>query len=145
MAEGLLRAYGGADYEVYSAGTQPRPVHPLAIKVMEEMGIDISEHAGHRAKGMEEFINRPSMDLVITLCNEAAEECPCFPNTRRQLHWSFPDPSAVRGTEKERLAIFRYVRDLTALRIDKLIRMGSFAQSPRKEIEDIQYHSSTSG
>ena len=66
---------------------------------MREVGIDISEHAGHRAKGIEEFAKEPPMDLVVTVCDEAAEECPYFPNARRQEHWGFPDPSAATGSE----------------------------------------------
>jgi len=121
MAEGLLRARGGNRYRAFSAGTHPRSVHPLAVKVMAEMGIDISEAAGHRAKGIEEFSNEPPMDLVVTVCDEAAEECPYFPNARQQKHWSFPDPSAVTGSEEERLAFFRRVRDAIAARIDAFL------------------------
>ena len=72
MAEGLLRAGGGDRYSVFSAGTHPRAVHPLAVKAMAELGIEISERAGHHAKGIEEFVNEPPMDLVITVCDEAA-------------------------------------------------------------------------
>lgn len=118
MAEGLLRARGGDRHAVFSAGTHPRSVHPLAIKVMREIGIDISEAAGHRAKGIDAFIGQPPMDLAVTVCDEAAEECPFFPGARRQEHWGFPDPSAATGTEEERLAVFRQVRDAIAARID---------------------------
>ena len=121
MAEGLLRARGGKRYAVYSAGTHPRTVHPLAVQVMAELDIDISEHAGHRAKGMEEFVNVPPMDLVVTVCDEAAEECPYFPHARHQEHWGFPDPSKAIGTEEERLAVFRQVRDAIAERIDAFL------------------------
>ena len=95
MAEGLLHARGGQRFRVFSAGTHPRIVYPLAVRAMAELGIDISERAGHRAKGMEEFANEPPMDLVITVFDEAAEECPYFPNARQQRHWSFPDPSVA--------------------------------------------------
>jgi arsenate reductase (thioredoxin) len=122
MAEGLLRARAGKQYEVFSAGTHPRAVHPLAIKAMAELGIDISEQAGHRAKGIEEFNAAPPMDLVVTVCDEAAEECLYFPRARRQEHWSFPDPSKASGSEEERLAIFRRVRDAIAARIEIFIR-----------------------
>ncbi len=122
MAEGLLRARGGARFAVFSAGTHPRGVHPLAIQAMRELGIDISDAAGHRAKGMEEFTGQPPMDLVVTVCDDAAEECPFFPGARRQEHWGFPDPSAVTGTEEERLAAFRRVRDALAARIDQFLR-----------------------
>jgi arsenate reductase (thioredoxin) len=122
MAEGLLRARGGEHYRVFSAGTHPRSVHPLAIKAMRELGIDISEHAGYRAKGIEEFADQPAMDLVVTVCDEAAEACPYFPNARHQEHWGFPDPSRATGSEEERLAVFRQVRDAIAARIDAFLR-----------------------
>ena len=122
MAEGLLRAKGGTRYQVFSAGTHPRTVHPLAIKAMAELGIDISEQAGHHAKGIEEFESEPPMDLVVTVCDEAAEECPYFPRARRQEHWGFPDPSKASGTEAERLAVFRRVRDAIATRIDAFVQ-----------------------
>jgi len=118
MAEGLLRARGGGRFEAMSAGTHPRDVHPLAIRAMREIGIDIGAAAGHRAKGLDEFAGRP-IDLVVTVCDDAAEECPFFPGARRQEHWGFPDPSAATGTEEERLAAFRRVRDAIAARIDE--------------------------
>jgi arsenate reductase len=118
MAEGLLRARGGSLFEVFSAGTEPRTVHPLAIKAMQELGIDIGNQ---RAKGIETFANELPMDLVITVCHEAQESCPIFPNARRQVHWSFPDPSRVSGTEQERLAAFRHIRDLIAIKIDQFL------------------------
>jgi arsenate reductase (thioredoxin) len=121
MAEGLLRARGGARYEVFSAGTHPGKVNPLAIQAMAELGIDLSETAGYRAKSMEEFVGQAPIDLVVTVCDEAAEECPFFPGARRQTHWSFPDPSQATGTEAERLAVFRQVRDGLAQRIDSLL------------------------
>jgi len=128
MAEGLLRARGGDRYTVFSAGTHPRNVHPLAVQVMREIGIDISEAAGYRAKSLEAFLGQPAMDLVVTVCDEAAEECPFFPGARRQEHWGFPDPSAATGDEAERLAAFRSVRDGIATRITAFI-----AQSAHQE------------
>ena len=121
MAEGLLRAYGGTRYQVFSAGTHLRAVHPLAVRAMAELGIDISEQAGHRAKGIEEFAGEPPMDLVVTVCGEAAEECPYFPRARRQEHWGFPDPSRATGSEEEQLIVFRQVRDDIAARIDTFL------------------------
>lgn len=118
MAEGLLRARGGAAYDVFSAGTEPRVVHPLAIRVMREIGIDISDH---RAKSLEEFRDLLPMDLVVTVCDEAAEACPYFPNARHQVHWGFPDPSRVEGSEEERLSAFRHIRDLIATRIRQFL------------------------
>ena len=121
MAEGLLHARDGQRFRVFSAGTHPRAVHPLAVKAMAELGIDISERAGHRAKGIEEFADEPPMDLVVTVCDEAAEECPYFPRARHQEHWGFPDPSRATGSEEERLAVFRQVRDDISARIDAFL------------------------
>ena len=122
MAEGLLRSRGGNTYEVFSAGTQPRSVHPLAIQSMSEIGIDLSQH---RAKGIEEFAAASPMDLVITVCDEAAEACPFFPNARQQVHWGFSDPSQVTGSEEERLAAFRHVRDLIAAKMNQFLLVSS--------------------
>jgi arsenate reductase (thioredoxin) len=118
MAEGLLRSRGGDAYEVFSAGTQPRSVHPLALKAMHEIGIDLSTH---RAKGIEEFTAEPPLDLVITVCDEAAEACPFFPNARQQVHWGFSDTSQVTGSEEVRLAAFRHTRDLIAVKINQFL------------------------
>ena len=90
IAEGLLRARGREHYRVFSAGTHPRTVHPLAVKAMAELDIDISERAGHRAKGIEEFAEEPPMDLVVTVCDEAAEECPYFPVPDGRSTGGFP-------------------------------------------------------
>lgn len=118
MAEGLLRARGGHTFHVLSAGTQPRTVHPLAIKAMQEIGIDITNQ---RAKGVDAFAEEPPIDLVVTVCYEAQEACPAFPNAHKQVHWGFPDPSRVTGTEEERLAAFRHTRDLIAAKIDRFL------------------------
>ncbi len=124
MAEGLLRARGGEAYDVFSAGTEPRVVHPLAIRAMQEIGIDIQNQ---RAKSMDEFRTQPPMDLVVTVCDDAAEACPYFPNARHQVHWGFPDPSRVEGSDEERLAAFRHIRDLIATRLGLLFRLQPFA------------------
>lgn len=107
MAEGWLRYLGGASYQAFSAGTHPTTVNPLAIQVMAERGIDISDQ---RSKSVTEFIDQP-FNYVITVCDRAAEECPVFPGTVQRLHWSFPDPAAVAGAEAERVRAFREVRD----------------------------------
>ena len=121
MAEGLLRARGGTRFAVSSAGTHPRRVHPLAIRAMREIGIDMSGAAGYHAKGLDEFAGQP-FDLVVTVCDEAAEECPYFPGAHRQVHWGFPDPSAASGTDGERLAVFRAVRNAIAARVEAFVR-----------------------
>ncbi len=107
MAEGWLRAHAGDRFEVFSAGTHPSRVRPEAIAVMGELGIDI---AGHRSKSVEEFAGR-QFDYVVTVCDAAREACPVFPGKAQRLHWSFDDPAQAQGTEQERLAAFRRVRD----------------------------------
>jgi arsenate reductase len=86
---------------------------------MHEIGIDISTH---RARGIEEFAAEPPMDLVITVCDEAAEACPFFPNAHKQVHWGFSDPSQVTGSEEVQLAAFRHVRDLIAAKIEQFLQ-----------------------
>jgi arsenate reductase len=110
MAEGLLRSFGGGRFQVCSAGTQPSIVRPEAIVVMSELGIDLS---GHRSKHVREFDSQ-HFDCVITVCDDASESCPIFPFDTERIHWSFPDPAAVEGSEMERLAAFRRVRDALA-------------------------------
>jgi len=107
MAEGLLRHDAGERFEVESAGTTPSAVRPEAIAAMRELGIDISEH---RSKSVEEFAGR-SFDAVITVCDSARESCPVFFGSAERLHHSFEDPAALEGSEQERLASFRRVRD----------------------------------
>ena len=107
MAEGLLRHDGGAEIEVSSAGTKPSHVRPEAIAAMREVGIDIS---GHRSKSVDEFAGQ-AFDYVITVCDNAKESCPVFPAATKRIHWSLDDPAAVQGSEEERLAEFRRVRD----------------------------------
>ena len=110
MAEGLLRSSGGHRFEVFSAGTNPSLVRPEAIAVMSELGIDLS---GHRSKHVGEFDGQ-HFDYVITVCDDANESCPAFPGNTRRIHWSVPDPAAIEGSEQERLAAFRRVRDSLA-------------------------------
>lgn len=107
MAEGLLREAGRNRFEVFSAGTHPSRVNPLAIEAMREVGIDIS---GHRSKSVNEFAGQ-EFDYVITVCDNAAENCPVFPGRTKRIHWSFDDPAAAEGDDTERLAVFRRVRD----------------------------------
>ena len=107
MAESLLRHDAGGQFEVESAGTKPGIVRPEAISVMRELGVDIS---GHRSKHVNEF-DGERFDYVITVCDNANESCPVFPGAVKRLHKSFEDPAAVNGSEEERLAAFRRVRD----------------------------------
>ncbi len=106
MAEGILRALYPERYEAYSAGTDPLEVNPHAVKVMEEIGIDISRH---RAKSVQEFRDE-LFDCVVTVCDQAKESCPFFPG-RKVIHKGFPDPSLLTGIEEEIAEGFREVRD----------------------------------
>ena len=114
MAEGLLRALAGDRFEAHSAGTEATHVRPLAIRAMEEIGVDISDQG---SKTLDRYLKQ-SFDYVITVCDDANEACPFFPGAANRLHWSFEDPSKAEGTEEERLAVFRSVRDQIRERIE---------------------------
>lgn len=108
MAEGLVNAFRADQWEACSAGTEPTgQVHPLAIRAMDELGVDIS---GQRSKGVAEFGNTP-FDLVVTVCDRAKQTCPVWLGKGKRLHRSFDDPAAAIGSEEERLSVFRRVRD----------------------------------
>ena len=107
MAEGLLRHLGGGQFEPFSAGTEATAVRPLAIKAMAELGIDISQQ---QSKTLDRYLHEP-FDMVITVCDTAAEACPIFPGAVQRRHWSFEDPSKATGSEAEQLAVYRRVRD----------------------------------
>ena len=132
MAEGLLRRIvPSAVVEVASAGTDPKPVHPDAIRTLREILVDIS---AQRSKSLDPFLGQ-AFDYVITLCDEAQATCPTFPGAAQRLHWSLPDPAAARGTEEERLAVFRGVRDDLATRIDGMLE-GIFGRLLEKAYEE---------
>lgn len=120
MGEGLFRTEGGPGVEVFSAGTKPSLVRPEAIAVMKELGIDLS---GHRSKSVDEFAGQ-TFDLVVTVCDNARDTCPVFP-ARERLHWSFEDPAARQGTEEERLAEFRRIRDQIHQRVKAFFESAS--------------------
>ncbi|HYP49713.1 MAG TPA: arsenate reductase ArsC [Pyrinomonadaceae bacterium] len=107
MAEGLLKRITKGEYEMYSAGTQPSIVRPEAIKVLSEIGVDIS---ANRSKSVDEFAEE-EIDYVLTVCDSARANCPYFPAKTRLIHHSFPDPAAVEGDEETRLEAFRKARD----------------------------------
>ncbi len=108
MAEGALRHFHGEDFEVFSAGTNPSTVNPMAIKVMREIGIDISSH---RSKHVEDF-NGQKMDYVVTVCDNAKEACPIFPGGTKVMHWPFPDPPHEKTESEAVMVEFRKVRDM---------------------------------
>ena len=108
LAEGILRHVAGDILDVHSAGSKPAGyVHPLGIQVMREIGIDIS---AHRSKHMNDFLDQ-LIETVITVCGNADQACPVYPGQRNRHHWGFDDPAHATGTDDEKLAVFRRVRD----------------------------------
>ena len=118
MAEGFLRALAGDRFEAGSAGTEKTAVNPLAIRVMAERGIDIGAHTSKRY----EDVVPPAWDYLITVCDDAAERCPVVPGSVKRRHWSFADPSRATGSEEQRLAVFRRVRDEIQSRVAAWLR-----------------------
>ncbi len=115
MAEALLRHYAPDQFEVFSAGLEPKGINPYTIRAMNEMGLDVS---GGRSTDVMEYLGKVHMGYVITVCSNAEERCPIFPFGTQRLHWPFEDPAAFEGADAEKLAKFREVRDL----IDERIR-----------------------
>ncbi len=122
MAEGVLRHYGSKRFEVFSAGTMPSHVNPVAIQVMKEIGINISSH---RSKHVEEFLGK-KIDYVISVCDNARQACPIFPGAKMRLHWPFPDPPHGQEVTEEVLNEFRRVRDLIHEKFKKVARKRKF-------------------
>ena len=121
MAEGMLRAWAGDQFEVHSAGTEATAVRPEAIAVMNELGIDIS---GHTSKTVERYAGQ-AWDALIPVCEEACDACPYVPGAKRVERWAFDDPGAGGGDEQRRLAEFRRVRDEIAAAVRDLIARSS--------------------
>lgn len=118
MAEGLVNHFFGGDWRAYSAGTEPAGyVHPLAVQAMAELGVDISQQASKSA----DLYRQMELDLAVTLCDDAAENCPLWLGQGRVIHLSFPDPALVTGAESERLSAFRIVRDSIRRRVFDLL------------------------
>ncbi|MCL6509976.1 MAG: arsenate reductase ArsC [Anaerolineae bacterium] len=124
MAEGILRWLGGDRYEVFSAGTKATRVNPFAIRVMDELGVDIRSQY---SKTYEQFIGQP-FDAVITVCDDAAETCPFLPGRYHRIHWSFPDPAAVEGDDAK-LQAFRDVRDGLIEKFKEFVRTNQEVSS----------------
>ena len=121
MGEGFLRALGGDHFEAHSAGTEiAERVNPLAVRVMAEVGIDIS---AQRPKDLGVYDDQ-EFDLVITVCDSARQSCPMFLGARANVHWDLQDPAAAEGTEQERMAFFRTIRDDVRRRVNHLIVTG---------------------
>jgi arsenate reductase len=108
MAEAFLRKYAGNKFEVYSAGFEPREINPFTIKVMEELGYDLSNH---RSKSINEYLGKMHFGIVITVCSEAEKVCPTIPGVAERLHWPLEDPAAFEGTDEEKMQKFREIRN----------------------------------
>ncbi len=119
MAEALLRHYAPDQFEVYSAGLEPKGINPFTIRVMHEIGLDVS---GGRSKDVMEFLGKVHIGYVITVCSTAEARCPIFPFSTQRLHWPFEDPAAFQGTDEATAAKFREVRDLIDQRIRAWLR-----------------------
>ena len=120
MAEALLRREGGPAFEVVSAGVDPKGVHPMTVRTLGQVGIDIS---GARSKSVNDYVGQP-FDYVITVCDRARESCPYFPGGRQTLHWGFDDPAEAIGSEAERLAVFERVLGEIARRIRTFVPLA---------------------
>jgi len=115
MAEAFLRKYAGDRFEVHSAGLEPNALNPLTVKVMEEAGFDMS---GYRSKGIGEYLGKVHFQYLITVCDDADKNCPTiWPGVNQRMHWSFEDPAKFEGSDEQKLAKFRQVRDLIDVRV----------------------------
>ena len=115
MAEAFLRKYGNGQFEPHSAGLEPKGVNPLTVRVMSEAGIDISEQT---SKGIEAYLGKTHFQYLVTVCDDADQNCPTvWPGVNTRMHWSFEDPARFEGSEEEKLARFRAVRDQIENRI----------------------------
>ncbi len=115
MAEAFLRKYGGEQFEAFSAGLEPKDIHPLTIQVMQEIEMDISNQT---SKGVVIYLGKTHFHYLITLCDDAEKNCPTiFPGVNQRLHWSFEDPAAFEGTDEAKLEKFRAIRDQIEQRV----------------------------
>jgi arsenate reductase len=119
MAEAFLRKYAGDHFEVYSAGFEPKPIHPYAIKVMNELGYDL---ANHHPKKLAQYLGKVHFGIIITVCKRAEENCPTMPGIGKRLDWSVEDPAVFEGTDEKKLAKFREVRDQIHQRIKDFLK-----------------------
>jgi len=109
MAEAFLQKYGRGQFEAFSAGLEPKELNPLTVRVMQEIGFDMS---GHRSKGIGEYLGKEHFEYLVTVCHDAEQNCPrVWPGVNQRLHWSFEDPAVFEGSEEEKLVKFRQIRD----------------------------------
>ena len=127
MAEAFLKKYAGDRFEVHSAGLDPKGINPYTRKVMEEIGVDISDQY---SKGLGEFLGKMRIAYLITVCDNAEKKCPTLPGVSFRLYWPFDDPASLEGTEDEKLARFREVRDQVDKRIKSWLNGMGISASP---------------
>jgi arsenate reductase len=128
MAEGLLRTLASDRFDVYSAGVEPGTLNPLAVKALAELGIDISHH---QAEGINKYLGRVPIYTLIIVCDKAAQTCPrIWPGARETLHWYFDDPAAASGSEEEKLAAFRTVRDQIKAKLEAWLAESQPSEAP---------------
>lgn len=120
MAEALLRHHGGTEFEVHSAGTEPKGINPLTLRVLADSGLDAS---WARSKSVTEFAGQ-SFDYVVTVCDQARQSCPVFPGVHESLHWGYEDPAEATGTDEERLLVFRRVFTQLGDRIQRFVPLA---------------------
>lgn len=122
MAEAFLREYGGDRFEAFSAGLEPKGIHPLTIKVMEEIGISLM---GQTSKGVGEYLGKVHFPYVFTVCGHAEESCPrVFLNQGKHTHWDFEDPAAFEGSDQDKVAKFREIRNQISQQIQEWLAVG---------------------
>lgn len=138
MAEGLLRHWSIGLLEVASAGTNPKPIHPLAIRCLAEAGIDIS---GQSSKSVERFQGE-RIDYLITVCDLAKDSCPVFPGATKTLHWSLHDPALAQGSDEDKMKAFRQVREDLQHRIEEFL--GRLFDDILQQAEQMEKSSSLS-
>jgi arsenate reductase (thioredoxin) len=115
MAEAFIRKYADDHFEAHSAGLEPKGLNPLTVKVMNEIGIDISDQT---SKGIDTYLGKTLFQYLVTVCDDADKNCPTvWPGVNTRMHWSFQDPAAVEGTEEQKLTKFREVRDLIEAKV----------------------------
>jgi arsenate reductase len=125
MAEAFLRKYADEQFEVHSAGLEPKGLNPLTVQVMEEAGMDIS---GQTSKGVDTYLGKVLFQYLITVCDDADKNCPAvWPGVNTRMHWSFQDPAAFEGSDEEKLNKFREVRDLIEHKIKAWVAEENFA------------------
>lgn len=131
LGEALLRHLGGGRIEAHSAGTHPSVVNPLALRVLSEAGIPTD---GLRSKSVNEYLGQ-RFDYVITVCDDARDACPVFPGVHESMHWGFPDPAKVEGSEEERLAAFRSVLTGFGQRLHSFLPLAERYAATRRPVE----------